>query len=45
VLLILISSCGVKGNPVPPTGSNLPSILENYPDIQVDSPLKENKKK
>jgi hypothetical protein len=45
VLLILASSCGVKGNPVAPSGSDLPSVLENYPDVQVDSTLKETKKK
>jgi hypothetical protein len=40
--LFILSSCGVKGNPVAPTSHKLPSVLENYPDIEVDQPLKDS---
>ena len=41
-LLFLVSSCGVKGNPVAPDDANVPSVLENYPDVQLDQPLKDS---
>lgn len=44
-LLLIVSACGVKGNPTPPKGATTPSVLDNYPDIQVDTSLKETKKK
>jgi len=29
-------SCGVKGDPRPPKGSEMPSFLNNYSDIKMD---------
>jgi len=43
ILLILISSCGLKGNPSPPQGTNLPSVLEKYEDIKFQEELDETK--
>ena len=45
VLLILTAACGVKGNPVSPKDAHHPSFMENYPDIIVDQPGEEAKKK
>jgi len=42
LFLLIVASCGVKGNPVAPASQKLPSVLENYPDIQVDQPLKDS---
>jgi hypothetical protein len=38
---LLLLGCGVKGEPVPPQGAFLPSLLDNYPDIKR-SPELEN---
>jgi hypothetical protein len=43
IFLILLSSCGVKGDPSAPKGSSLPSVLENYPDIKTQQPLDDSK--
>lgn|GEM_PF-2248442 len=42
IVLFIAASCGVKGNPVAPKSQKLPSVLENYPDIEVDQPLKDS---
>jgi hypothetical protein len=42
ILLFLVSSCGVKGNPSSPEGQTTPSVLDNYPDVQVEQPLKDS---
>lgn len=44
LFLIVLCGCGVKGNPVAPKSSKLPSLLENYPDTKIDKPLDEFKK-
>ncbi len=41
--LIVLTACGVKGDPVAPKNEPTPSILENYPDIKVNAPLDETK--
>jgi len=41
-LLFIFIGCGVKGNPVSPADQTTPSVLDNYPDIQVDRPLKDS---
>ena len=41
--LFLLISCGVKGDPTAPKNQNLPTVLENYEDINLDRPLDENK--
>lgn len=45
MILFSLISCGVKGDPAPPKDTQLPSVLENYPDIEIDKPLNESKKK
>jgi len=42
IVMFIAASCGVKGNPVAPKSQKLPSVLENYPDIEVDQPLKDS---
>jgi len=42
--LLGIFGCGVKGDPVPPESSSLPSLLNNYPDIKVEEALKDQEK-
>jgi len=39
LFLLFISSCGVKGDPTSPTGQTIPSLLDNYKDIEVDESL------
>jgi hypothetical protein len=43
-LLILITGCGVKGDPVAPRTPVTPSLLQNYPDIETDKPIDDVKK-
>jgi len=43
--LFLASACGVKGDPVSPKNATLPSVIENYPDINLAQPLQDNKQK
>ncbi len=45
LLLLLVSSCGVKGDPSTPRDPAFPSLLENYPDIETDKKLDETKKR
>lgn len=45
MLLILVAGCGVKGDPVSPKSPKLPSLMENYPDIETESPVDEFKKR
>lgn len=45
LLLILISGCGVKGDPVSPKSPSLPSLMDNYPDIETEKPLDEFSKR
>lgn len=42
--LMILLGCGVKGDPVPPENSTLPSLLNNYPDIKVEESLKDQEK-
>jgi predicted small lipoprotein YifL len=42
ILAWMLAACGVKGNPVAPRGADIPSVMEKYPDIQLESPLQEN---
>jgi len=35
ILFSLVISCGVKGPPVSPKGRNIPSIINNYPDVHL----------
>jgi len=43
-LLLLFIGCGVKGDPVSPKEVITPSLIENYPDIDLKEPLNDNKK-
>jgi hypothetical protein len=42
-LLLLISACGVKGDPISPKSPALPSLMENYSDIETEKPIDEFK--
>lgn len=44
IFLLLISACGVKGDPSTPQGAVVPSLIENYPDIHIETPLGDNRK-
>ncbi|HXH75298.1 MAG TPA: hypothetical protein VNJ08_10055 [Bacteriovoracaceae bacterium] len=44
LLLLLISACGVKGDPSSPKNVVVPSLIENYPDVKTNQPLMDNKK-
>jgi hypothetical protein len=41
--LALLNGCGVKGDPVSPKEVVTPSLIENYPDIDLKEPLNDNK--
>jgi hypothetical protein len=43
IILLFLSSCGVKGFPVAPESQKLPSVLDNYPDVKLEKPLDESK--
>ncbi|MES2528315.1 MAG: lipoprotein [Bdellovibrionota bacterium] len=45
LVLIFLSACGVKGDPVTPKEPAFPSLLQNYPDIETDKKLEETKKR
>lgn len=45
LLMMIVVGCGVKGDPKVPDNTPLPSLLENYPDIKVEKPLNETKKR
>lgn len=45
LFLFGLLSCGVKNDPVIPKNTPLPSVLNNYPDIEVEKPLNESKKR
>jgi len=39
-ILFLLAACGLKGDPVNPKSSVLPSLFDkNYPDIELNDPL------
>jgi predicted small lipoprotein YifL len=44
LLVFLVSACGVKGDPAIPKSNKIPSLLDNYPDIQTDKSLDDAKK-
>jgi hypothetical protein len=39
---IFLCACGVKGNPGSPDNQDVPSVLDNYPGIEVDQPLNDS---
>jgi len=41
----MLSGCGVKGSPVAPENQNIPSVLDNYTDVQIDQTLKDSETK
>jgi len=43
-IFLFTVGCGVKGDPVAPKGSYLPSVLENYDDLETDVPVNGEKK-
>jgi hypothetical protein len=43
--VLALAGCGVKGDPTPPGGAPLPSLLENYPDVETQKPLNEFEKR
>jgi len=45
ILLFLVTSCGVKGDPVAPRSKPMPSFLDNYPDIETEKPVEEFRKR
>jgi hypothetical protein len=44
MLIFLVTACGVKGDPLIPKSNKIPSLLENYPDIETDKSLDDAKK-
>jgi hypothetical protein len=40
--MLFLSACGVKGNPVVPHGSYMPSLMQNYPDIELKDGISDN---
>jgi hypothetical protein len=44
-LFFLLSGCGVKGDPVSPKSKPLPSLMDNYSDIETDKPIEEFKRR
>ena len=44
LFFILLLGCGVKGNPSSPASPELPSLIEDYPDIKIKTPLGDQKK-
>jgi hypothetical protein len=45
VLALLCGACGVKGEPASPEGADIPSLMQDYPDIQLERPLNETPKR
>lgn len=41
LILLFITGCGVKGDPISPKSPALPSLMGNYPDIETEKPLDE----
>jgi len=44
LLLILVSACGVKGDPTSPKTPATASLMQNYPDIDTDKPVDDVKR-
>jgi hypothetical protein len=44
ILIYLLLGCGVKGDPASPKTEKLPSLMDNYQDIQLDNSFDEAKK-
>ncbi|WP_408098279.1 lipoprotein [Peredibacter sp. HCB2-198] len=43
LLLMVLAGCGVKGDPTSPRDERLPSLMDNYPDINLQQPINETK--
>ena len=41
LIMLLVTGCGVKGDPTAPNTSPLPSLLENYPEVKTDKSIDE----
>ncbi|MFY7994282.1 MAG: hypothetical protein ACOVP4_13375 [Bacteriovoracaceae bacterium] len=41
LFIFLCTACGVKGNPVHPDGTEMPSIPSQYKQLKVTQPLNE----
>ncbi len=45
LVCLMLSGCGVKGDPTGPQGAKIPSVLDNYEEISLEQPLNDAKKK
>lgn len=41
---MLVSACGVKGDPTSPKSPATASLMQNYPDIETDKPVDDVKR-
>ncbi|WPU65336.1 hypothetical protein [Peredibacter starrii] len=41
--MLVLTGCGVKGDPTSPKDERLPSLMDNYPDINLQQPINETK--
>jgi hypothetical protein len=44
ILISLLWGCGVKGDPASPKTEKFPSLIDNYPDLNLDNSFDETKK-
>jgi hypothetical protein len=44
-MTIMLSGCGVKGDPVSQQGAKIPSVMDNYDELTLEQPLNDAKKK
>lgn len=44
-MLFLVTSCGVKGDPISPKNPPMKSLMQDYDDVKLEGPLRDEHKR